>query len=505
LTRSMSQEEEDDIINHTLFVIFDIIESCWVFREDLGWPSPKIKLRTGIKLLKDLNKFETSILNMVNDLHWKDQEYNAQELKTCLKLIIGLLKRHDVTIKEISKLHHEIASNFSENDSEAEVDSYKTQMDSGFEEIESIRTTLKVRLEQEIRLYADAKKKKMTDLINDKKLVEDDDDNPSLMKYIDEECAIIFKNVKKKYRRSQIILALWKVMEEEMLVKLNYKKDRNFVKNKPSRFHLFKEALNVMMDVKKKMKDDDVIDDLELDRLDKMFREVLVLSEDTNILISKVLRKKAEKTVVDFNESVDNNKVDKGSIKLKLKLAFTPGTQRVLLKPVHATQVPLREEGKKTNIQLTVRLISDNGSDRHQLLTSEIFKDVNTSYLFEVQAAVPPVFQLSLDELSSKKEFADAFIIINIFHVNRTKALRMELGECVIQLKKNGYLLPELEKIHSADDIEDVSSLTYSLADFNDVYLSEAYKELSNRNESAAKKIVDKDKEYRKKKFSIFF
>merc|ERR1712066_190038 len=487
--------------------IFDIIESCWVFRDDLGWPNPEINLRTGIKLLKDLNKFETSILNMVDDLHWKDQEYDAHELNTCLKLIAGLLKRHDVTIKEISKLHHEIASNFCENEADAEVASYKKQMVSGFEEIDSIRTTLKIRLEQKIQFYAEGKRKRMTELINGKKLVnEDEDENQSLMKYLDEECAIIFKNVKKKCRRSQIILALWKVMEEEILEKLKEKIDRNLVKNKPSRFDLFKEALKVMMEVKTKMKDDDVIDDLELDRLDKMFREVLVLSEDTNILISKVLRKKAESTLVDFDESMINNKVDNnGSIKLKLKLAFTQESQRVVVKLVHVTQVPLREEGKKTNIQLTVRLISDNGSDSHQLLNSEIFKDINTSYLFALQATAPPVFQLGLDELSAKKEFADAFVVINIFHVNRTKAFRMELGECVIQLKKNGYLLPELEKIKSADDIDEVSSLTYSLADFNDVYESEVYKELCNRTESAAKKIVDQDKEYRKKRFSMFF
>ena len=59
-----------------------------------------------------------------------------------------------------------------------------------------------------------------------------------------------------------------------------------------------------------------------------------------------------------------------------------------------------------------------------------------------------------------------------------------------------------MEQIKSAGDIEDVPSLTYWMADLDDVYLTEEYEELAKRTESAAKKIVDRDREYRKKKFS---
>ena len=204
-----------------------------------------------------------------------------------------------------------------------------------------------------------------------------------------------------------------------------------------------------MIESKTNMNDDGIILDLELERLDKMLREVLVLSEDTNTLISKVMRKKAEATVVEFDDSYNNNESNNDSIKLRMKIAYTSETGSVTLSLVHVTQVrsetlglhdnislqvPLREEGKKTNIQLTVRLLSDNETDRHKALTSLVFKDVNTSYAFDLQATTPPVFQFSLDQFAAKREFADAFIVINIFHVNRAKG-RLCLGECVIQVR----------------------------------------------------------------------
>ena len=62
-----------------------------------------------------------------------------------------------------------------------------------------------------------------------------------------------------------------------------------------------------------------------------------------------------------------------------------------------------------------------------------MFKDINTSYVFALQTEAPPVFQFSLDQMAAKKEFADAFLVINIFHVNRGKA-KLCLGESVIQV-----------------------------------------------------------------------
>ena len=448
LYRRESQEE-----NSMLLVILNIIESCWVFREDLGWLDIEVNLRTGIKLVKGLSRSENTMLKLLEEIHLADEEYDAHELATSLNLISALLKRHDQTILEIEKLHQEIASTCSDSDKEygADVASYKKQMVVCFEEIESIRTTLKSKIDHEIQFYANRRRAKMTDFINAKEFINyDDDESPTLMKWlIDEECKMISKEVTNKRRRSQIILALWTVMEEEIQKKLDHKTERNKVKNKPSRFYILKEALKIMIESKTNMNDDGIILDLELERLDKMLREVLVLSEDTNTLISKVMRKKAEATVVEFDDSYNNNESNNDSIKLRMKIAYTSETGSVTLSLVHVTQVraetlglhdnislqvPLREEGKKTNIQLTVRLLSDNETDRHKALTSLVFKDVNTSYAFDLQATTPPVFQFSLDQFAAKREFADAFIVINIFHVNRAKG-RLCLGECVIQVR----------------------------------------------------------------------
>ena len=330
LVHSVSQDE-----NEVLFAIVGIIESCWKFREDLDWLGSEVNIRTGIKLMKDLSKSENKMLKLLEDIHLADEEYEAHELAKCLNLIAALLNRHDQTITEISKLHQDIASDCSGEDCDANVSSYKTEMKICFEEIEGIRTTLKDKRDQAIQLYVNKKRKTMTRFIKAKDLINNnyDDDKPTLMKYVDEECMTIFEKFRKKGRRSQIILSLWKVMEEEISEELIRKRKRNLLKNKPSRFYYLKEALETMKDIKTRMKDDDVILALELDRLENMLQEVIVLSDDTNTLISKFLRKKAESTVVDFEDS------NTDGIKLGAKLAFTPDTGNLKLECIHVKQV----------------------------------------------------------------------------------------------------------------------------------------------------------------------
>merc|ERR1711988_47366 len=479
LVHSVSQDE-----NEVLNTIVGIIEWCWNFREKLDWCGSDVNIRIGIKLMKDLSKSENKILKLMEDIHLEDKEYEAHELARCLKLLAALLNRHDQTIKEISKLHQDFASDCSGEDCDENVSSYKAEMEICFEDIKSIRTTLKNKKDQAIQLYLNKKRETMKIYIKDKALINDNDnaDKPTLMKYVvDEECMTINEWFPQKSRRSRIILSLWKVMEEEIGVELLRKKKKLFIK--PSRFHILKEALKIMRQEKIGLKESDVILALELDRLENMLQEVIVLSDDTNTLISKVLRQMAESTVVDFEDP------NTDGIKLGARLAFTPDTGNLRLECIHLKQVPLREEGKKTNIRLEVRLISDGDSE----VFSEVFKDINTSYVFALQAATPPVFKFNLEHLSF------AFIVINIFHVNKARIKVRSLGECVIQVKKNGHLLPELEE-KSEDDFEDALTKSYCLGDYPEVYKSLEYLELSRRPESAAKKIV----EGKKKRQSFF-
>ena len=135
---------------------------------------------------------------------------------------------------------------------------------------------------------------------------------------------------------------MWKVVEEEILVKLNHKKGRNFTKNKPERFNLLSQTIEVLLDEKKRMRDNTVMNDLELDRLDKMLAEVLVLSEQTSTLISKVLTRKADATSMrEYRNMHDSfNQVELDCIQLKLKLAVS-AEKVVVLRLGHVTQVGL--------------------------------------------------------------------------------------------------------------------------------------------------------------------
>ena len=69
-------------------------------------------------------------------------------------------------------------------------------------------------------------------------------------------------------------------------------------------------------------------------------------------------------------------------------------------------------------------------------------------------------------------------------------------------MKEKGNLLPELPRINTAEDIVDIDGLTFSMLEFNDIYDSKEYKELSTRTESAVKQLIEKDREHRKTNFT---
>ena len=91
-----------------------------------------------------------------------------------------------------------------------------------------------------------------------------------------------------------------------------------------------------------------------------------------------------------------------------------------------------------TNIQLRARLITDNPFERHHLKSSEVLKNIDTSFAFDLQAEAPTVFQFCLDEIAEQS--ADAFIVINVFHIDKAKR-KLCLGESVIQVQQNNYFI----------------------------------------------------------------
>ena len=69
-------------------------------------------------------------------------------------------------------------------------------------------------------------------------------------------------------------------------------------------------------------------------------------------------------------------------------------------------------------------------------------------------------------------------------------------------MKKESRLLQELPRINADEDIVDVEGRTYLMLDHCDVYDSEEYQELSRRTETAAKQLIEKDREQRRKSFT---
>merc|ERR1711892_1374447 len=126
------------------------------------------------------------------------------------------------------------------------------------------------------------------------------------------------------------MVALWKLMEEELELQFQNRKQRNLSKNKPSRFEHLKEALPVMISVKKEMHDNGVISDLSLHTLSNMNEEVIILTEASRILLTKVLRLKAQAQKIDLDENGNNSKM-KQNTSVSLKLAHVTGLDKIMV------------------------------------------------------------------------------------------------------------------------------------------------------------------------------
>ena len=72
----------------------------------------------------------------------------------------------------------------------------------------------------------------------------------TLMNLLDNECGKIYSSDVSQENKTEIVLALWEVVEKEILRKFEEKKARNKEKNKPSRFDYFKYSLPVMQEAK---------------------------------------------------------------------------------------------------------------------------------------------------------------------------------------------------------------------------------------------------------------
>ena len=134
------------------------------------------------------------------------------------------------------------------------------------------------------------------------------------MKLLDKECGIIYSSDVSQENKSEIVLALWEMVESEISKKFEEKKKRNKEKNKPSRFDYFKLSLPVMQEAKQLIFNHFDITDVKTDTYQtsknntklmfssvhiemlSVMEELRILAEDSKVLLNAVLRMKAEDT-----------------------------------------------------------------------------------------------------------------------------------------------------------------------------------------------------------------
>ena len=264
-SRFSREDSVDDITNDTLVSFYGIAETSWKFREELNWPELDVSLSTGLKLIEGMAQLETRILNLFESIHLKDEEYDVIELSRTIKLLDGLLRRHHLTVNEIAALHSKIASDDEMNEIDQEY--FKTKMTQCYEVIQKVKDKTKDEILKKIDLYCEGRRPKLKRYIQSKKLVNaDEDDEDCLMFCMDKELGLMYKNIQEKYH-SDVMIALWKVMEQELEIQFKDRKQRNLSKNKPSRFAHFKVALPIIMDVKQGLYEKGIISDLSMDTL----------------------------------------------------------------------------------------------------------------------------------------------------------------------------------------------------------------------------------------------
>jgi len=230
----------------------------------------------------------------------------------------------------------------------------------------------------------------------------------------------------------------------------------------------------------------------------------MILTEDSKILINKVLRAKAQAQKIDLDENGNNVHAKIPSI--SMKLAYVTKADKVIVEVINIHNINPRESKTLSRIQLYLRFSPDRMGTGQVVKQTPVFDDIDRSIIFDIQAE-PVKFEFPVDHVSAKKMFEDGFIIINLFHVNRA-GLKLSIGECVAQVKMNGLLMTEMVQISSESEFDDkelVSSLCYQVQDFKEVYETDIYKELHMRTDEEAKIVTARDDKVRKSSFFAKF
>jgi len=478
----------EDITNATLRDFYGICDTCWKFRAELQWQGPDINLNTGLRLIEGLAKLENRIPQLFDSIHMQDEEYDVLELARTIKLLNGLLRRHDATVNEVATLHSQIAND--DNMDKVDEDHYRTKMAECYELLQKIKDNTKEEIFKKIQNYTEGRRPTIKDYIMKKKLVNEE---TCLMKCIADEHDLMYENIDKKYR-SSVMVPLWKVTEEELMHQFQIKKQRNLEKNKPERFNHFKEALPDMIDYKKRMVEEGLFPDPDLESLTEFQKEVTILTDDSRVLMNKLLRMKATNQKIYFEENQGSQ------LSMALKIAYMTELDKIFVEIVSIRNIPLRAKKTSSRIQLSIRFSPDRMGTGQICEETEIFDDIDRSIAFDLQGA-PLRYEFSIDHISSKKEYEDGFVIINLFHVDKARRL-LPIGECVSQVVRNGVLATELVHLK---DVQTATSLSYQLHTWDELTETDEACELARRTDQLAKAFNSKEEKTRRTSFFMKF
>jgi hypothetical protein len=163
-----------------------------------------------------------------------------------------------------------------------------------------------------------------------------------------------------------------------------------------------------------------------------VYKEVAILTEDSRILLNKVLRMKSQAQKIDLDENGSNSLTKTTS--MALKLAYVTGSNKIMIEVVNIHNITPRENKTCSRVQLYTRLIQDRMGTGQQVEHTPVFEDVDRSIIFDLQGE-PVRFEFDICHLAAKKDFEDGFLILNLFHVNKA-GLKLSIGECVSQVSE---------------------------------------------------------------------
>lgn len=494
---SLSRESSmmDDSAQGILYQFNGISETVWIFWKQLEWPNIIDNFRNGSNLILGLSELEGKIINEYHKIHMQDTVYDSKELSNDIEVLVGIKKKQRRKVDVITDLHTQLANG---DLTEVDMNTCKIEIERCHGAIEDSENKIKELIETRIKLFCQKSIEPQIKKFVQEKNIESSGD--CLLQFMDQE----FKKLSYNMRRLEAAFTqrsfgvLWDAMEQEILTNFKQKKERNIQKNKPERFNHIKYSMNSLIEMKNDLYNAGKIM-CEGEKCFKTLREVkedvLVLSGTPEYLIKMVLRKKTQEQKVDFEESLLRT-TEKSAGQIKMKIGYNKETGKILVELKSLHDVKIREGKKDSKIKIQVRFYPDRlGKDVQY--ESPTYKDVIGSIAFDMEEdKAPLIYNFGVNHTISgtpvQKQMQDIFVTVTV--LNCTKKVTC-IGEVVVQLIKNGVLMPELPELNSkAEFTAEVSALTYHLHNFSSVYHTSEYHQLSKRNDSISTSFVSREK-----------